>query len=202
MEQLSYLGQPHCFRLSNGTAEVIVTTDIGPRVVRYAFVGQDNILGEVPDEVIPTPLGDWKPWGGHRLWAAPEQMPRSYAPDNAPIAHHIQDERTIRLVQPTDATGIQKEMRVSLAATGTQVTIRHRITNQLMWGIELAPWALTVVLGGVSIVPQEPFHMARRSRPRGRWCCGHSPTWPTRAGPSASASSACALTRTGRSRRN
>jgi hypothetical protein len=26
-----------------------------------------------------------------------------------------------------------------------------------MWGIELAPWALTVVLGGVSIVPQEPF---------------------------------------------
>jgi hypothetical protein len=61
MEQVSYLGQPHCYRLSNATAEVVVTTDIGPRVVRYAFVGQDNTFGEVADAALPNALGTWKP---------------------------------------------------------------------------------------------------------------------------------------------
>jgi hypothetical protein len=157
MEQVSYLGQPHCYRLSNATVEVVVTTDIGPRVIRYAFVGQDNTFGEVADAAFPNALGTWKPWGGHRLWAAPEHMPRTYAPDNEPVEHQIEGDRAIRVIQQTDASGIQKEMSVSLAEAGTEVTVAHRITNRLMWSIELAPWALTVVLGGVAVLPQEPF---------------------------------------------
>jgi hypothetical protein len=70
--------------LSNGAAEVVVTTDVGPRIIRYARAGGENMLAELPDAVTRTALGDWKAWGGHRLWHAPEGMPRSYAPDNAP----------------------------------------------------------------------------------------------------------------------
>ncbi len=35
-EKIAYFNQPNCYRLSNNTAEVIFTTDIGPRVIRYA----------------------------------------------------------------------------------------------------------------------------------------------------------------------
>jgi hypothetical protein len=157
IERVAYLGQPNCFRLSNGVVDVIVTTDVGPRVVRYGFVGRPNVFGEVPDATIPTELGAWKPFGGHRLWAAPEKMPRTYAPDNGPVEHRVEGERSITLIQPTDLAGVQKEMRVSLDPTNTDVTVHHRITNRLMWSIEMAPWALTVMLNGMSIVPQEPF---------------------------------------------
>ena len=105
-----------------------------------------------------TAFGEWKPWGGHRLWTAPEEMPRSYSPDNSPIEAVI-DGATVRLAQPVEPqTGILKEMTVTLASTGTAVTIGHRLTNKGQWTIELAPWALTILNpGGAVILPQEPY---------------------------------------------
>ncbi len=159
MEKVAYFGQPNCYKFSNGTVDLIVTTDIGPRIIRYGFAGEENILGEVPEMKIPTELGDWKPWGGHRLWTAPEAMPRSYAPDNSPVKFEIEGSNTIRLVQPLESrTGIQKEMIVTLASNGTSVIIKHRLTNRNLWAVDLAPWALTIMRGGgTTILPQEPY---------------------------------------------
>lgn len=159
MEKISYLGLPNCYRLSNGTAEAVVTSDVGPRVVRYAFTGAENMLGEVPDATLATELGDFKPWGGHRLWVAPEAKPRSYAPDNAPLAVSVEGERAIRLTAPVEAaTGIEKEMLVALDAEGSGLTVRHRVTNRNLWAIDAAPWALTIMRGGgTAIFPQEPY---------------------------------------------
>ena len=85
VEKVTYLNLPNCYKLSNGTVEVIVTTDMGPRVIRYGFVGEENVFAELPDAVVKTELGEWKPLGGHRLWSAPEAWPRSYAPDTGPL---------------------------------------------------------------------------------------------------------------------
>ena len=59
------MGQPPgpCVQLSNGTVEVVVATTIGPRIVRYGFVGGDNLLGWVPKDEVKTALGSWKPRG-------------------------------------------------------------------------------------------------------------------------------------------
>ncbi|HVN80941.1 MAG TPA: hypothetical protein VMW38_18270 [Terriglobia bacterium] len=159
MEKVTYYNQPNCFKLSNGTVEVIVTTDIGPRIIRYGFQGEENLLAEVPDLKVTTELGDWKAWGGHRLWAAPESMPRTYSPDNTPIEYKQEGKQTIRLVQPVEPkTGIQKEMAVTLAETGTRLTIYHKITNKNLWAVDLSPWAMTIMKGGgVTILPQEPY---------------------------------------------
>ena len=158
MEKVNYLNQPNCYRLSNGTVEAIVTTDVGPRIIRYGFPGEENILGEVPDSVIKTELGDWKPFGGHRLWAAPEAKPRSYAPDNSPVEYDVLDDHTIRLIQRAEPpTYLQKEMTVKLYAEGSGLHIHHRLTNGNLWAIDVAPWALTVMNGGgMAILPQEP----------------------------------------------
>jgi hypothetical protein len=69
VERVAYFGENNCYRFSNGTVELIVTTDIDPRIIRYAFVGEENILGEVPQLALKTDWGLWKPYGGHRLWA-------------------------------------------------------------------------------------------------------------------------------------
>ena len=157
-ERVTYMNQPDCIRLSNGTVEVVLTTAIGPRVIRYGFIGGDNILGEVPELTTKTALGDWKPWGGHRVWSAPEGMPRSYWPDNSPIEATI-DGNTVRLTQPVEqATGIRKQIVVTLAPAGTSVTIENRLTNTTLWAIDAAVWSMTIMRdGGTVILPQEPY---------------------------------------------
>jgi hypothetical protein len=158
VEKVTCVMQPNCYRLSNGSVEVVVTTDVGPRIIRYAFVGEDNLLSEIPEASVKTELGVWKPWGGHRLWTAPEAMPRSYSPDNEAVAYTIEG-NTIRLVQKVEPkTGIQKELAVTLDDAGTGVTIAHRLTNRSLWDIEVAPWALTIMNGGGEVIlPQEPY---------------------------------------------
>jgi hypothetical protein len=159
LEKTSYLGLPNCYRLSNAATEVVVTTDVGPRIVRYALAGGDNILGEHPDAAVQTPWGEWKPWAGHRLWAAPEANPRSYAPDNDPVRLEAGDERTVTLRQEADSrTGLEKELVVRLDAEGAGVRLTHRIRNRNLWAVELAPWALTIMRPrGEVLIPQEPY---------------------------------------------
>jgi hypothetical protein len=159
VEKVAYLNLPNCYKLSNGTVEVIVTTDVGPRIIRYSFPGDDNILAEMPDAVVKTDLGDWKPLGGHRLWVAPEAMPRTYAPDSAPVEFKQDGANTVRLTQAADAkTGIQKEMVVTLAPDGSEVTIQHRLTNKNFFAVDVASWGLSIMNGGgVTIIPQEPY---------------------------------------------
>jgi len=157
-EKVPCLGNQSCYKLSNGTVEVVVTTEVGPRIMRYGFVGADNLLAELPVDPPGAKADTFKVWGGHRLWAAPESMPRTYTPDNRPVEVKL-DTNSIRLMAPVEAqTGIQKEMIVTLDAEGTGVTVLHRITNRHPWAVELAPWGLTIMnAGGVAIMPQEPF---------------------------------------------
>lgn len=160
IEKVKYFNQPNCYRLFNGTAEVIVTTDIGPRIIAYRFEGGENILGELaPDAVVKTELGEWHPWGGHRLWHAPESKPRTYVPDDAPVRVEMIGSDSVRLTQPVEnPTGIEKEMLVKLDSTGSHVTITMKLTNKGLWPVELAPWGLTIMNGGgTTIFPHEPY---------------------------------------------
>lgn len=158
MEKVSYGGWANCLRLSNDQVELIVTADVGPRVIRFGFVGGQNLFKEVADELGQTGSDEWVPYGGHRLWHAPEAAPRTYYPDNVPVEYSWEAE-TLKLVQSVEeTTGIQKEMEITLASDENKITITHRLTNKNLWAVELAPWALTVMApGGRAILPQEEY---------------------------------------------
>src|SRR5438105_716976 len=47
VERVDYHGWPGCFRLTNGTVDVVVVPQIG-RVMRYGPVGGPNLLWENP----------------------------------------------------------------------------------------------------------------------------------------------------------
>ena len=159
IEECVFNGIAGCRRLSNGIVEAIVTTAFGPRILFYGTVGGENILAELPDESKTTELGEFKPWGGHRLWAAPEVLPRTYAPDDQPVEVVVDDALGINLLGAVEAaTGIQKSLYLRLDPEGSGLTILHGVTNRSMWEIELAPWALTILKGGGrAILPQEPY---------------------------------------------
>jgi hypothetical protein len=157
LEKLNYGGWPNCLKLSNGRLELVATTDVGPRVIRLGFVGGDNLFKEWPDQLGKSGGEEWRIYGGHRLWHAPEAQPRTYAPDNQPIAH-TWDGAALQLTQPVEpTTGLQKEIELRLDAWDARVRVVHRLTNRNLWTVELAPWALTVFRGpGRAIFPQEP----------------------------------------------
>src|SRR4051812_40061372 len=158
MERVTCAGLPDCLRLSNDRIEVVVPTCVGPRILRCGLLGGPNLLGEYPQLATTTALGDWKPWGGHRLWAAPEQMPGSYAPDNDPIQWELRDGRTLHVHRQPDAAGLEKSMVVHLSPSGGGLTIEHEICNRHFWPIEIAAWALTIVSpGATALLPQPPF---------------------------------------------
>lgn len=156
-EKISYGGWPNCIRLSNGSIELIATTDVGPRVIRCSFVGGENLFRESPQQMGNTGGDEWRSYGGHRFWRAPEHPEATYAPDNGPIAH-AWESNTLKLRQPVDASGVQKEIAITLQRDSNRIRVLHRLTNRTKDAFEIAPWAITVLAaGGRAIIPQEPF---------------------------------------------
>jgi hypothetical protein len=157
-EKVSYGGWPNCVRLNNGKVELIITTDVGPRVIRFGYIGGQNLLKEFAAQMGKTGGDEWRSYGGHRLWHAPEAMPRTYAPDNGPIQYSW-DGKTLKLMQPVEATtGIVKEIEITLDPSSDHVKLLHRLVNKNLWTVELAPWTLTVMAqGGRAVFPQEPY---------------------------------------------
>ncbi len=157
METISYMGLPNCIRVSNGRIDIIATTEVGPRILFYGPTGGENVFAHFPESSKTTALGTWKPYGGHRLWVWPEIFPATYAPDNDPIEHWREGDLGLLLRQPIDAAGMQKEMHITVSATGTSVRLEQTVTSHTLWPVEIAAWAISVVRCGTSIIPRVPF---------------------------------------------
>ena len=157
IEKTAYAGWPNCYRLTNGEVELIVTTDVGPRVIRYGFVGGQNMFKEFTAQLGKSGEKAWQPRGGHRVWAAPEIVPITYALDNGPVQFHVNGD-SIELTQPVEPeTGLQKRMIVKLAPSGSKAEVIHRIANTGTKVKQLAPWALTMMAqGGAGITGFPP----------------------------------------------
>lgn len=158
IEKIAYGGWPNCYRLGDGERELILTSDVGPRVIRLGFVGGKNVFGEFEEMMGLTGGDEWRSYGGHRLWHSPEAKPRSYYPDNGPVDVQVKGQDTLHAIQPVESeTGIQKEMNITLAEG--RVTVTHLLTNEGLWPVELAPWGLSVMApGGLGIIPQPTWH--------------------------------------------
>lgn len=157
IEKISYQGWSNCYRLSNREVDVIVTADIGPRIMRYGFVGDANILGELAETVGKTGGDEWRLYGGHRFWHAPEDFRRTYSPDNEAVEVYRID-GGLRLVQSVEkTTGIQKEIDLFLSPSNSRLKVVHRIRNTGVWPLELAAWGVTVMTkSGTVILPLPP----------------------------------------------
>jgi hypothetical protein len=152
----SQLGGHACLRLENEALALWVTRDLGPRILGLALAGGDNLLALLPETTLPCPgRGPYHLRGGHRLWYAPEDPPRTYWPDDEPVSIQEQDQGLLVTQPPEPLTGIQKSLRITLPGPEARVVIEHRLENRGSAPIELAPWAITQLRpGGVALLPQ------------------------------------------------
>lgn len=157
MVKVSYGGWDNCYRLSNADIELIVTGDVGPRIIRFGFVGKDNMFKEFTEQMGKTEGEEWMNFGGHRLWHAPEAIPRSYYKDFEPVLIQEIENGVIATQKPEPTTGLQKQLQITLSPDKPVVQVKHTLINHNLWSVETAPWALSVMApGGVGILTLPP----------------------------------------------
>jgi len=152
-----------CLEITNGTVDLLVTLDFGPRIIRYGLVGRENMFYEDIKRVNGYDLEDlkemfganaeWYLYGGHRLWISPE-MTESYFPDNNPVNYETDENSAVFTCEVQDVTGLQFTTVVTLQDEGTNVEVTHFIENSSGEPKTFAIWALTVLdRGGIEILP-------------------------------------------------
>lgn len=152
VERVDYAGWRNCYRISNGSVELLVTGDVGPRVLHYRFVGGQNLFKEFPEQLGSTGEATFQGRGGHRLWKAPEDLATTWAADNSAVDIQAYPDGLAATGPVETASGLQKEIDIRLDASGSGVTLTHRMTNRSAQDQTFAPWALTVMApGGVAV---------------------------------------------------
>lgn len=160
VEPANYRGWPNTLRLSNGKTELLVTTDVGPRIISYQTEGRGNIFHLFEDQVGTSGEEEWRSRGGHRFWLAPEDWILSYHVDNRPVQWKQNGPAGELLIESlqNDPTRIRKTLGIQLASDNSTVTVRHTATNEGGSPFRLATWGLSVMRpGGLEIIPQPPL---------------------------------------------
>src|SRR5688572_8385291 len=87
MECIPYGGWQRCARLTCGDTDLIITLDVGPRIIRYGLIGGPNELFESPKDMGKVGGEEYRSYGGHRLWIGPEDSLKTLQPENEPVEH-------------------------------------------------------------------------------------------------------------------
>lgn len=157
MDNVKFSGWKNNVRLTNGQVELIITRDVGPRIIRFAYVDERNLFAEMQGQQGGAGESEWMIRGGHRLWLAPEENPKTYELDNLPVGVEPIP-NGVRTVQPTGPlSGVQKTMEITLDPAANRVKVVHILKNKVRRKVRLAPWALSVMAqDGMAIVPLPP----------------------------------------------
>lgn len=126
-------------------------------MIRFGFVGGQNLFKEYPEQLGKSGEEKFQLRGGNHVWKSPEDPVATWAPDNVPLNVKVTPTGLIARAPVEPLTGLQKEIEVSMASSGTGVTVFHRITNRGLFPLEFAPWVLTMMTqGGTAITGFPP----------------------------------------------
>jgi hypothetical protein len=156
VDKVEYKGWHNCYRVSNGEIEAIVTGDVGPRIIRFGFVGGQNLFKEYAEQLGKSGEATFQLRGGSRVWKAPEDPVATWAPDNVAVNIKVTSTGLIATAPVEPLTKLQKEIEISMEATGSKVTVSHRITNHGLFTLEFSPWVLTMMAQGGMVVSGFP----------------------------------------------
>ena len=74
MEKIQFENLLNCVRLINDEIEIVVTTDVGPRIMYYGSLEGENVVGVHLEAKVEPTLGEFKPYGGHCLGLVGEHI--------------------------------------------------------------------------------------------------------------------------------
>eukprot|EP01133_Synstelium_polycarpum_P018045 gene18045-21540_t len=154
VEMIEFGGWKRCFKITHEHLSMIVTTDVGPRIIALSEGSSPSVFATVPGDAGQVGGDSWRLYGGHRLWAAPEKNPRTYFPDNETVEIAI-TETNVQFTAPSEhVNNISKHITITPAGTGSNAhfVVTHRIRNLAAWPIDVAAWAVSVMAANTTAV--------------------------------------------------
>lgn len=161
IKEINYKNYGRCVEISNGKIELIVTIDIGPRIISLCTCGGKNLMFNDLERQsyndVSSVYGEGKVWyiyGGHRVWISPEEHPLTYYPDNNKVVYAVSDGKAVFRPMVQDVTGYQIELAIKMSETEPSVEIEHVLSNMSSTQKEGAIWGLSVMdQNGVVFMP-------------------------------------------------
>lgn len=163
MEFENYKNYGKCVALRKGGKKMLITVDLGPRIIFYGYEGGENIFFEDLSDAINRDSdfirknlkgkGIWHIYGGHRLWKSPEYED-TYYPDNAAVKVVEKEDRIDFIPEVETTTGLQKILSVKMHEDGN-AEVTHTLVNVADKATPpIAIWTLSVMdKGAVAEIP-------------------------------------------------
>jgi hypothetical protein len=132
--------------LQNPFLSLEVFEDAGPRISALIPAGSSqNLLAVLDDAGWESPHGRYHPFGGHRLWVAPEIPAITYLPEDSGAHLQVQG-KSVRLWR-ADTIGVhlERSIEIFLEPHAPRLKIIHTLRNLSIQPLTAAPWAVTVL---------------------------------------------------------
>lgn len=153
-EVKNYLNYGNVLSISNGVIEAFITIDVGPRIIRFGYIGGQNIMCDNRGVMAPKDdkefqdfFGNGKKWeilGGHRIWTSPESYPHSYYPDLQPVKYEITEQGAVFTPNAETENDLQKQLEIKMDPDDANMHVTMRVTNIANAPQEFSIWGLTV----------------------------------------------------------
>lgn len=160
----SYKDYGKVVAITNGVIEAYVTVDIGPRIIRFGYVGGQNFMNDnrsdfswKNDDAYHAFFGEnrhWESFGGYRVWVTPEGYPETYTPDDRPVTFTVNPDSVVFNALPDDEVGILKTVTIKMDPDDANMTVNATVKNISGKEKEFAVWVISVcAAGGNLIIP-------------------------------------------------
>lgn len=155
IQQTLFQDRFKALKISNGIVDLVCPLDFGPRILFFGFSDGPNEFYLNQRELDDFKAdNNFRLFGGHRVWTAPENLKTTYFPDNQPIEWEQKGQNVVIRSSTAGDSVITKEIEINLHPTAAMVALTYRITNRGDWALTFAPWALSVMAaGGTAILP-------------------------------------------------
>jgi len=170
-----------CVRIANDFIEALVSVEFGPRILYLGIPGDDeNVFFNDDNNALVTKSkafeavfgegSEFRFYGGHRLWLAPQYIIHTCYPDNDPVVWEVKDNTVSFTPPPQRVNEMQVCMTVGIAEDKAEITIECKYTNVGHEQKEYACWQISQLApGGLAILPFLPEqHRRQPGNPEGR----------------------------------
>jgi len=179
---VEYKHYGRCLKLKNDKLEVLITMDVGPRIISFTpqggsnlFFNDDEDLRVSKGEVFESIFGEGEEYhfyGGHRLWLAPQYPLHTNVPDNRPLTVEEVENGARFIGAYSPVSGMRPTMTVVMDESKAEIAVTASYTNESDQVQHYAPWQISQLApGGVAFVPfglrndAQPFGFSRERPP-------------------------------------
>jgi len=169
----SYKHYGKCVKLENDEIEVLVTAEVGPRIIYFAAKGGENLFFNDDNDanVDRSPFlkelfgeeAEYHFYGGHRMWLAPQYQVHTESPDNEPCEVEIIGNAVTLTCPEAKVIGFISSMKVEIDDNKPEIKVTCSFTNTSDEPKKNAVWQITQCPnGGVGFYPfLPPFKMRK-----------------------------------------